>query len=758
MSMTHFIQPARCRAQRRSRGFGLLQVMLLIAVVAGLATMGYMQWRERSAINSARQERQALTQADRAIMTYASVFGSLPCPDVDRDGLQDCGVTDQKGWLPSVTLSLAGADPGVGVGQLRYLVQRGGGGNDLTLLTDSWRPLEYDTTGRTFAAMRETPPGGTYQAGIMTLADLCQRIDTGRSTAHAPGMAEVRAATVRTVAYALVHPGNDDADGNNSPFDGVNASADPAVEDPARRPLLSAYNDIVLEKSYLSLFLGFHCQPLIDSINTVALAHDVVEQVDELKEGNIESAKQSIAFAAVAAGITAIETTATVLEGISEAGNAAAAWALCAATLGLAVNACAAAPQHTAAIVLTGVSIGLNAASIIANVAAAVMAGNALALADSSVDASTLTCPSADYSQALAAAKAEEIDASNDRDAIAAELVNKRNELTAANNARADAINTLALRIRQPGTSSTIDNRLLPLLQAADSWETHSFAVDGATRRRDNYQNAVNNWNAQIATYADMITNRATLLAQLHAEIAQLDGQIAQLNEDIAALNLQIGAATPSAARDLLLHQRDLLMQPRMEKTSQRALLSDAVELQKQYDEAVAARNTAQANLTTAQNDLTMAQANLSASQAAYQTTYNNLRNAGRYTIVIGGGPATVAGCSSTVTGVCQAGDVNNSDAIRDAIHELMGPSSTSPHPDSKYLLPIKIQRTITALEGQLSEANKRVTDAQNLVTRLEGLAGSPPPCNITGRGVTPMPPATSMGILIQVDQKGGIR
>ena len=736
--MTHSTHPASRRAHRRLRGFGLLQVLLLISVVAGLASMGYLQWRERSAINSARQERQALAQADRAIMTYASVTGTLPCPDVDRDGLQDCGAGDQKGWLPSLTLSLAGADPGVDVGQLRYLVQRGGGSNDLTLLSDSWRPLEYDTTGRTFAAMRETTAsGGTYQANILTLTDLCQRLEIGRNTSYTAGMAEVRAPTVRTVAYALVHPGNDDADGNNSPFDGVNASADPAVEDPARRPLLSAYNDIVLEKSYLSLFIGFHCQPLIDSINTVALAHDVVEQVDELREGNIESAKQSIAFAALSAGITAIETTATVLEGVSEAGNAAVAWALCAATLGLAVNACAAAPQHTAAIVLTGVSIGLNAASIAANIAAAVMAGNALALADSSVDASTLTCPSADYSQALAAARAEVTDATNDRNAIAAELATKRIELTAANLARDAAINTLGLRIRQPGSSSTIDDRLLPLLVAADSWETSSFAVDGATRRRNNYQDAVNNWNAQIATYANMIANRTTMLAQLDTEIAALD--------------LQIAAATTPAAREPL-------QKLRMEKSSQRMLLSDPVELQKQYDDAVTARNTAQSNLTAAQNDLTTAQANLSTAQAAYQTAYNNLRNAGRYTIVIGGGPATVIGCSSTIAGVCQSGDINNTDAIRDAIHDLMGTSSTSPNPDSKYLLPIKIRRIITALEGQLGHAETRITDAQSLVTRLENLAASPAPCNITGRGVTPMPPDMSMDILIQVDQKGGIR
>ncbi|MDP3226544.1 MAG: hypothetical protein Q8N13_01030 [Acidovorax sp.] len=736
MLMTNLIAPAPRRAFGRARGFGLLQVLLLISVVAGLATMGYLQWRERSAINSARQERQALAQADRAIVNFATVLRRMPCPDIDRDGLEDCGVGDQKGWLPSVSLRLAGADPGVDVGQLRYLVQRGGGTTDLTVLTDSWRPLEYDDTGKTFASMRETPAAGTYQADILTLTDLCQRLDTGRTTAHAPGMAEVRSSPVRSVAYALVHPGNDDADGNNSPFDGVNASADPAVEDPARRPLLSTYNDIVLERSYQSLLYSFHCQPLIDSINTVALAHDVVEQVDDLRTGNIESAKQSIAFAAISAGITAIETTATVLEGISEAGNAAVAWATCAATLGLAVNACAAAPQHTAPIVLTGVSIGLNGLSIVANVAAAVMAGNALALADSSVDASSLTCPSADYTQAISAADAEVADATNDRDDIATALATKRAELTAADIARTIAINTLVARIRQPGISSSIDTLVAPLLSAADTWETRSFAVTAATRRRDNYQNAVNNWTAQIATYANMIANRTALLAQLDTEIAALD--------------LQIAATADPAAKAALQTQR-------MEKTSQRMLLSDPVELQKQYDDAVAARTTAQNNLTAAQSDLTAAQSSLGFAQSSYQTAYNNLRNAGRYTISIDG-VAVVTGCTSTASGVCQTGDFDNTSAILAALNDLLGTSSSAPNPDAKYLLPIKIRRIITALEGQLAQAEIRLTDAGNLLTRLQTLAANPPPCNITGRGVTPMPPNRSMQILIQVDEKGGTR
>lgn len=721
----------------RSRGFGMVQVLLLIAVLAGLAIIGYMQWRERAAVDSSRQERQALAQADRALIAYATVMRRLPCPDTNRDGVEDCGSGDQKGWLPSVSLRLAGADPGVDVGQLRYLVQRGAGTNDLTVLDDAWRPLEYNTAAKTFAMRDTTASGGTYQAAIHTLTDFCARVDSGRRAAYAAGMAEVRSTPVRTVAYALVHPGNDDADGDGSVFDGVNASADSAVEDPARKPLLARYNDIVAERSHATLLAQLHCDPLIDSINTVSLAHDVVLQVDGLRTGNIESAKQAIIFAALGAAITALDTTITVVGGIVDAGNAAAEWVICAASLGLAVNACAAAPQHTAATALTGGVVYLNGLSVGLNITAAVMAGNALALADSSVDASKLTCPAMDYSQALAAADKEMKDAVAARNALLVKIEDKRVELAAARAARTAAISFLEERVRDGGAFSDIDNRIGPVLDAATGWESRAFSVAAATERKKLYEEAVTNWTNQVNSYANMINNRTAMVSQLNTEIAALDAQIA--------------VTTDPAAKAALQTQR-------MEKTSQLTLLNKPEALQAEYDKAVAELGAARSNLLQAQSDLTTAQANLVSSESSFQAAYNNLRNAGRYRISRNGVTLHVNACTSITANVCRPGDVNTTAGIQAALQDLFGISSTAPHPDAKYLRPIKLQKELDALLAQRSEADKRVTDATNLYNQLKTQSDNPPPCNITGKGVTPMPPATALDILIQVDQKGGTR
>lgn len=724
--------PSRRTVQR---GFGLLQVMLLIAVLGGLATMGYLEWRERTAVENARLERLHLSQADQALQTFATVARRLPCPDTDRDGEEDCGGTEQKGWLPATTLRMAGADPGVDIGQIRYLVQRGAGDHDLTLLDDAWRPLEYDDDGATFFAMRDAPP---YQQNIRTLADFCQRLQAGADATLAAGMAQVNASPARAVAYALAHPGDEDTDGDGSLFDGANTGATSVLEDPQRAPLLATYDDIVLDRPFGALQTAFHCNVLVDSINTVALAHDISSSVDEMKEENIEAAERAIIFASIGAAITAVETAAVVLEGISDAGNAAGEWAICIASLGIAANACAAAGIHTASAALTAGVIVANVASIAANVTAAVLAGNALALADSTVNASSLSCTVPDLTTQLNQAQGELNDAIADRQAIVNEIAAKQIELNNAIAARNQAIASLRFWVRWGYPWSSIDGRVDTLLSSAGTWGTANNSYTDATAQVALYQDAVTNWTATRDDYANMIANRTSMISQLQSEIAALDTQIA--------------AETDTTARAALQQQR-------LEKTARLSLLQDATALQNEYNDAVTELATAQSNLAAAQAAQTAAQTSINSAQSSYASNYNSLQNPGRYQLQVL--PSVVWACATTAINVCQPGDINTYSAIQTALNDLFGPATNvaqAPGPDSRYFRPEQIQREIDALQDSLDAADDRIDAAQDSYDSLAAQVANPPPCNITGSGVTPMPPSAAQTILINVDIKGGTR
>lgn len=735
MPITSLPSPTPRPTARRARGFGLLQVLLLIAVMAGLASMGYLQWRARTVVDSSRQERQALNQADKAIIAFATVANRLPCPDTNRDGLEDCGAAaDQKGWLPSATLRLAGVDPGVDVGQLRYLVQRGAGANSLTVLTDAWRPLGYDDVGQTFFAVR----GGAYPTDILTLTDLCQRLETARTTPLGPAMAQVNAAPARTVAYALAHPGTSDADGDGDLFDGANSNAAAnanQMEDPARRPLLALYNDLVLERTFASLQSDLQCQPLIDSINTVALGHDVADQVADMRADNIESARRAVAFSSLAAIMTALEIVLAVAEGISDAGNAAVDWAACAASLGLAVNFCAAAPQHTAAIALAGGVVYANIAAVALNAVAAGIAGTALTLADDTATAADV-CPPMDQTllnQMLASAQAELTNATNARIAVQAEITNKTIELNAAIAARDTAIATLRNVIRGPGASSQIDGLVDPLLTATGSWGEASYSRDVAQSRVTQATRERDLWSAEVTKYNGML--------------ADLPGTIVRLTNEIAVLDAQI-ATNPPNKTDLENQRAGKAAELRMAQNP--ALLTSA------RDKAVASLATAQGVLDTATATYNAAVLSLSTAQTSYQTAYANLVNgAGRYAIYNAGGSVIGHRCT---TG-CVSGDVNILGAFQGALDDLVGSAASStPSVDAKYLKPVKIQKELDALNAKLAAAQTRETNAQNQLNQIQEMVNNPAACNVTGSAVIPMTPEQAEAILIDVDRKGGTR
>lgn len=770
--------PARRQTPSAMRGFGLLQVLLLITVMSGLATIGYLQWRERTVIDSSRQERQALAQADQALIAYATVNHRLPCPDINRDGEEDCGaVTDQKGWLPSVTLRLAGVDPGVDVGQLRYMVQRGAGDNNLTTLTDSWRPLEYDDTGKTFFNMR----AGSYPSNILTLTDLCQRIDTARTTTMSADLARVNASTVRSVAYALAHPGANDADGDGDLFDGANSNAAAnanLMEDPARRPSLAAYNDIVLERSFASLLAAFQCQPLIDSINTVALGHDIVAQVAGMRADNIESARRAVAFSTLAAIMTSLEIALAVAEGISDAGNAAFEWVTCAASLGLAVNACAAAPQHTVAIGLAGGVVYANIAAVALNATAAGIAGTALTLADSSATAADI-CPARDQSlinQMLASAKTERDNAVNARAAVDGEIVNKTNERDNAITARDNTVASLRALLRGNGASSQIDDRVDPLLNAALNWGNYSYAYEAAVANVSRATEARDTWADKVAGYDAMLTDSAGSLVRLNADIAALDVQIAATNpSDTERLNLLRGQRSSKEAEIRMLESipqmqtlineiaaldAQIATNPPNKADLEKERARKARELQANLfraarADAASSLASAQTTLNTAIADRNAASTSFGQAQTQYQTAYANLTGAGRYAVYDGSGNVITYRCTSG----CAQGEVNISNDLNALLWNLFGfPGNAAPNVDATYLKPLKLQKELDALVKKQAAAAEREAKAKEQVAQMQAMVDNPAACNTTGSAVIPMTPDQAEAILADVDRKGGTR
>lgn len=733
-------------------GLSLLQVLLLVAVLSSLAVMAYLSWQQRTLVNTARQEQHGLAQADRALVTFTTVMRRLPCPDTDRDGLENCESPLQKGWLPVRSLKLAGADAGVGIGQLRYLVQRGGAGDDLTLLTDTWRPLSYDEDVGSFFAMREA---SGYQDGILTLPDFCQRLSVGAAADYAPGRAAVRSMPARNVAYALVHPGMQGNTAQGSLFDGANETALNEVEDASHAPVLATYDDVVMARSYDSVYQQLGCQALIDSINLIALAEDVSADVEDKRQGSIVDAQKAIAFASIGAAITAVETASTVIEGISDAKDAGIEWALCAATLGLAFNACAAAPQHTAAIILTGGVVAANIASIAANIVAAVKAGEALALADNSIDASDLSCPNVvGPEEAIAMLEAEVTAAQQALQALEDAIDDKEAELVTAQTARNQAINALRNAVRFNTTASSIDALVDQLIAAANGQSTAQANFDRLAAEIDLLQDTVGNYSANLAEYNQILSSftgaanagaLANEIASLQQQIAALEAQEDALEGDPVANEAALQAVRQQMYR--LIARRNLLVGYRD--------TGDLSELQAEIDRANDELGQAQTRLNTALQSYASSQSSLNGALASYATAYSNLLNHGAYQY----GPLLQQpACTSLTAGLCM-NVLDTTASIYNAIAQLMGGNgSAGPQPGSRFLRPQEIQQELAALEQQRTPASERVTQAQTNLADARAAATDMPVCTISGTGVGPMPVEIVRALLINADRKGGTR
>ncbi len=732
----------------------------MISVVAGLAAIGYLQWRERSAVDSSRQERQALAQADQAIIAFATVERRLPCPDVNRDGEEDCGApADQKGWLPSVTLRLAGADPGVDVGQLRYLVQRQGGTNDLSLLTDAWRPLEYGGTPANFSQMR------TYsQPALFTLTDLCQRIETARGTPMAATLASVNSAPARVTAYALAHPGINDADGNGDVFDGANdnrAANANWLEDPARRPGLgpNSYNDLVLERSFASLLTAFHCRPLIDSINTVALGHDVSVHVAAMQADNIRFARRAVAFAALAATITGLELVLTAIEGASEIANGATHLGICVGSLGIIATSCAAFPMHFAAAALAFAGVmPAHIAAFVLNVEAAITANKALDIADRDAVAADFQCPKIDSDLAdkmKAAFDKQKTDAAADVANIKAAIASKEAALVLAISEREAAKKNLldVLRRNNPAyTSSSLDGQIILIQDAATTWADASLKFEVSKSVVTQYTDEIKHWNDEIKKYQDMQADAAGSITRLNAEIAVLDQQIIAQQQLIDATN----PADP--LMNAMKEELKRLNGVRTGKNAELSLAQNGGAMTSAIASAVDSRDKAQVKLDAAILDRNAKEIAFNNAQADYQAKIQRFvgTNLNTLTYTLTGPGGTVSAC--TQFGAC-AIQVNAID-IRDALIRLFGSAyGTAPSTTASFLAADRLQREINALKDRLAKAEAWQAEIIAQADKMKNLVDNPASCTFTRTGgVNPMAPSHADNILYRVDQKGGTR
>lgn len=755
----HLSSPSRAARKSLRRGIGMLEVLILIAVMSSLLVAGFMQWRVKGYETTSRNEQIKLTQADAAILAFATVAFRLPCPDTNRDGLEDCGATAQKGWLPTTTLRLAGADPGIHAGQLRYLVQRGSPAIDLASGADDWRPLAYDSNAVS------NLPSNYAGTPIQTLSDMCSRLVAGSATPFTPGYASVASPVPRLVAYALAHPGTEDDDGDGDLFDGQNTLANASQMEPSdRRSALGLYDDVVFERSIPSVRAALGCDLLNNSIDATSLAADAVDAVKDMRDGNIADGIKAVAWAAASALLSALTAVNTGLGIASDAGNAGVDAAICAASLGLAVNACAAIGIHATAAAFGGGEIAANIISVALSLTAVGLAGTALGVADSNGTTPPQACPAPGVNPAIALLTTQIQN-------YEADLVTLNTQKTAAVTAKANAVVDLNTKVAQlrniilnippfpVGSTSPLDAMVNTLMTNSGNLLPVQVAFEAATAQRDNAQDSYNSAAADVIRYQNMVDNRSALTVTTQASLATA-------SQTLATYRSIPGTSTTTIAnqeREVFKLQSDLQLLTETLPAGQTPTLIVLVA------RSTAERDVTATNALSAANAvLTTATTNRTNSINSYQSAYSGLQNASAvfYTVTF-----PPVGTATAVTTAWSSGP-----AVAIKLSQIFGlefssglfsdSGASAPNADSVFAKPEKLQRQIDSLDARILAIKKILDgdppgDPKNLRKQLADLSAPsavPPECNFALNPARPFKPDEARAIVVNVDRKGGTR
>ncbi len=392
MTTNHLYKSIMKKSRKRSSmtGFALWDVLLLVALIASILLAIFLIQQSRTELRTVEQRNARLLWADQLVEGFASSNLRLPCPDIDGDGFEDCGSGAVQGSLPLLSLGLKGDAATRGPQEIFYTVLRPDAARDIAQLSSLFEPVDWE--------------GTPYAYDTSNGLDFCQKL------ANNPA----------AIAYSLGVK-QDDGEPN-----------------------------LVKQRGTDELANSMSCLTTMMSVNGIALAVDVVNEVIDEQDSIREEAIIMIAFnvlhvvlAGIDVALAAINLATSIAMLGTASGLLSGAIASCIVLVG-----CAFIPVYTAAVVaaviaitLSGVAIAAGALGIAALVYSTVLAIEvAIATGNSSGD-QTLDI---DLTQQLQTVIDLENKATADEAAAAAEAIKLQQALAARDAALANITNTLA--------------------------------------------------------------------------------------------------------------------------------------------------------------------------------------------------------------------------------------------------------------------------------------------------------------------------
>jgi len=244
--------------KKHAIGFSLVEMSIVLVIIGILAffSVKFVSNIGRQALNE--QFKNDLQRADQAIIGFIYANNRLPCPDINKNGFEECGIANITGNLPIKTLGIESSLQKKQGGQIRYGVFRKANANlaidnDLAQLKDRFEPLLPDSAA------------SNQSNGL----DLCLALKTASLTAPDNMQLNIGSSSIN-VAYAIADSGALDANNDSVLFDGSNGSG-VKFEKP-NKPHINNYDDNVLAIGFNELSGRLNCAKVLAETNGGARA------------------------------------------------------------------------------------------------------------------------------------------------------------------------------------------------------------------------------------------------------------------------------------------------------------------------------------------------------------------------------------------------------------------------------------------------------------------------------------------------------